>query len=36
MLEPPLWCAWLVVAVLCALCLYLLVRKVRAYEVVRG
>jgi ABC-2 type transport system permease protein len=35
MLEPPLWCNWLVLAVLCGLCLYMLVRKVRAYEVVR-
>lgn len=35
LLEPPLWCSWLVLAALCAFCLYLLVRKVRAYEVVR-
>ncbi|HEY0405384.1 MAG TPA: hypothetical protein VGC89_06635, partial [Pyrinomonadaceae bacterium] len=34
MLEPPLWCSWLALALICALCLYLLVRKVRAYEVV--
>jgi ABC-2 type transport system permease protein len=35
MLEPPLWCSWLALALFCAFCLYLLVRKVRAYEVVR-
>lgn len=35
MLEPPLWCSWLALALICAFCLYLLVRKVRAYEVVR-
>ena len=33
--EPPLWCSWLALALICAFCLYLLVRKVRAYEVVR-
>ncbi|HYO90042.1 MAG TPA: hypothetical protein VEQ40_00310, partial [Pyrinomonadaceae bacterium] len=35
MLEPPLWCSWVALALICAFCLYLLVRKVRAYEVVR-
>lgn len=35
MLEPPLWCSWLALALIGAFCLYLLVRKVRAYEVVR-
>ncbi len=35
MLEPPLWCSWLALALICAFCLYLLVRRVRAYEVVR-
>lgn len=32
--EPPLWSSWLVLAAICAFCLLLLVRKVRAYEVV--
>jgi ABC-2 type transport system permease protein len=32
--EPPLWSSWLVLAAVCAFCLLLLVRKVRAYEVV--
>ncbi len=36
MLEPPLWSAWAALAVMCALCLWLLFRKVRAYEVVKG
>ena len=35
MLEPPLWCSWVVLGLICAFCLYLLMRKVRAYEVVR-
>ena len=35
LLEPPLWTAWAVLFVICALCLLLLVRKIRAYEVVR-
>ena len=32
--EPPLWTSWLVLAAVGAFCLLLLVRKVRAYEVV--
>ena len=32
--EPPLWSSWLVLCVICAFCLLLLVRKIRAYEVV--
>ncbi len=35
MREPPLWAFWLVVALICLVCLWLLARKVRAYEVVR-
>lgn len=35
MVEPPLWSSWLVLALICAGCLFLLYRKVRAYEVVR-
>ncbi|HEV2707779.1 MAG TPA: hypothetical protein VGV59_17805 [Pyrinomonadaceae bacterium] len=33
--EPPLWACWLVIALVCLACLWLLSRKVRAYEVVR-
>ncbi|HWW76679.1 MAG TPA: hypothetical protein VNZ44_14880 [Pyrinomonadaceae bacterium] len=33
--EPPLWAFWLVLALVCAVCLLLLARKVRAYEVVK-
>jgi ABC-2 type transport system permease protein len=33
--EPPLWASWLVLFLICALCLWLLSRKVRAYEVVK-
>ena len=35
MLEPPLWVSWLVVALICAVCVWLLSRKVRAYEVIK-
>jgi ABC-2 type transport system permease protein len=34
-LEPPLWASWLVVALVCAVCVWLLSRKVRAYEVIK-
>jgi ABC-2 type transport system permease protein len=33
--EPPLWGTWLMLIAICAFCLFLLVRKIRAYEVVR-
>ena len=33
--EPPLWCSWAALFVVCAICLALLARKVKAYEVVR-
>jgi ABC-2 type transport system permease protein len=33
--EPPLWSSWLMLALICAACLFLLYRKVRAYEVIR-
>lgn len=33
--EPPLWAAWFVLFLVCAICLALLSRKVKAYEVVR-
>jgi ABC-2 type transport system permease protein len=33
--EPPLWMCWLVLFLICAFCLWLLSRKVKAYEVVK-
>ncbi|HEV2861416.1 MAG TPA: hypothetical protein VGX48_10445 [Pyrinomonadaceae bacterium] len=33
--EPPLWSCWLVVGLICLVCVLLLARKVRAYEVVQ-
>ena len=33
--EPPLWASWLVLFMICAICLLILSRKVRAYEVVK-
>ena len=33
--EPPLWCSWAALFVICAICLALLASKVKAYEVVR-
>lgn len=36
LLEPPLWSSWLMLSLICALCLWILARKVRAYEVVKG
>jgi len=35
LLEPPLWVSWLVLALVCAVCVWLLARKVRAYEVIK-
>ncbi len=35
LLEPPLWVSWLVIALICAVCVWLLARKVRAYEVIK-
>lgn len=35
MTEPPLWAAWFVLFLISAICLWLLSKKVRAYEVVR-
>ena len=35
LLEPPLWVSWLVVAAVCGVCVWLLARKVRAYEVIK-
>jgi ABC-2 type transport system permease protein len=33
--EPPLWTSWFMLFLICALCLWLLSRKVKAYEVVK-
>jgi hypothetical protein len=33
--EPPLWASWAALFVLCAICLAILSRKVKAYEVVK-
>ena len=33
--APPLWASWLVLFLICAACLWLLSRKVKAYEVVK-
>ena len=33
--EPPIWCTWFVLFLICAICLAVLSRKVKAYEVVR-
>ncbi len=35
MTEPPLWASWFALFLICALCLWLLSRKVKAYEVVK-
>ena len=35
LLEPPLWISWLVIWLICAVCIWLLARKVRAYEVIK-
>ena len=35
LLEPPLWVSWTVIALVCAVCVWLLARKVRAYEVIK-
>ena len=35
LLEPPLWASWLVIVAVCAICVWLLAYRVRAYEVIR-
>ncbi len=35
LLEPPLWASWLVITLVCAVCVWLLSRRVRAYEVIK-
>ena len=32
--EPPIWCSWFALFLICAICLAILSRKVKAYEVV--
>lgn len=34
-LEPPLWCSWAMLFLICAICLAILSWRVKAYEVVR-
>ncbi|HEV2912901.1 MAG TPA: hypothetical protein VGX92_06260 [Pyrinomonadaceae bacterium] len=36
LIEPPLWTAWAVLALIAVVCLLVIARRVRAYEVVRG
>jgi ABC-2 type transport system permease protein len=33
--EPPLWSSWLMLFLICAVCLWILSRKIKAYEVVK-
>ncbi len=33
--QPPLWCSWAALFVVCVVCLALLSRKVKAYEVIK-
>ena len=35
MLEPPIWVSWLLIIAVCGVCVWLLSRKVRAYEVIK-
>jgi len=35
-MEPPIWSSWMVLIIMALICLFLITRKVRAYEVVRG
>ena len=35
LIEPPLWASWLVIVLACAVCVAVLSRKVRAYEVIK-
>ncbi len=35
LLEPPQWVSWLVIVLVCTICVWLLARKVRAYEVIK-
>src|SRR4051812_31245179 len=33
--EPPVWASWLVIILVCGVCVWLLSRRVRAYEVIK-
>jgi hypothetical protein len=33
--EPSVWASWMVIAAVCGVCVWLLSRRVRAYEVVK-
>ena len=33
--EPPIWCSWFALFLICAICLALLSRRVKAYEVIK-
>lgn len=35
LLEPPLWASWTLVGLVCLVCVWILSRKVRAYEVIK-
>ncbi len=35
LLEPPLWASWLIIALVCGICVWMLARRVRAYEVIK-
>lgn len=35
LLEPPLWLSWLLIIAVCGICVWILSRKVRAYEVIK-
>lgn len=35
LLEPPLWASWVLIGLICLICIWLLSRKVRAYEVIK-
>lgn len=34
LMEPSLWASWLIIVATCSICIWLLTRKVRAYEVI--
>lgn len=35
-IEIPVWCCWAALIAVCAICLYMLSRRIRGFEVVRG
>ncbi len=35
LMEPPLWASWMVIGLACGICVWVLSRRVRAYEVVK-